>query len=182
MHYHCLIQRATQPSNAFKDKCPVCHIQIFEWDGITTLTLATRTGLELQDEKPGGYLHPDTGNWVPSDKTEYEADCAFIVTLVSQHLEAHSNEPSGFEDGSVDLVRVYYDMCMDLDRMKKPQARWLQYRTRTGVFLLGMLVAIKMRRFLMEERPGVVGTEGWMEFEEEGRRSQQRVLGEVYGP
>ncbi|CAO2657134.1 Nn.00g032600.m01.CDS01 [Neocucurbitaria sp. VM-36] len=182
IHYHCLIQLTTQPSSALKDKCFTCNTQLFEWDGITALTLATRTGLELHDENKGGYYHPGTRIWIPSDRAEYEADCALIDLLISQHFFAHLNLPSRFGDDSPDLVRAYYDVRDELEGMKRPQAKWLQWSTRTGYLLMGMLVAIKMRRFLVEEHGGIVKTEGWREFEEEAKTLQGKILEEVHKP
>lgn len=47
VHYRCLIRLATKIDDDRKDKCVTCGVQLFVWEGITALTLATRTGLEI---------------------------------------------------------------------------------------------------------------------------------------
>ncbi|KAF1842280.1 uncharacterized protein K460DRAFT_291338 [Cucurbitaria berberidis CBS 394.84] len=182
MHYRCLIWLTTQTGSDAKDKCFVCHKQLFEWDGITALTLATRTGLQLDDHNKGGNFHPNTRIWTPSDKVEYESECGLIVSLIEVHFFAQLNLPSCFADGSPDLVRAYQNVLDELDRMKKPKAKWLRWTTHTGWLLQGMLVAIKMRRFLVEAHEGIRQTEGWRAFEEGISVLQKSILEEVHKP
>lgn len=42
-----------------------------------------------------------------------------------------------------------------------------------------MLVAIKMRRYLLEEQRGILETEAWAAWEEGCQRLQRRVLEDV---
>lgn len=177
VHYSCLIWLASQTASDHKDKCPVCHIQLFEWEGITVLTLATRTDLELQDRRNDSFFQQ---MYTPSDRVAYESECTLIDTLISYFFFAQLNQPSKFTDLSPDLLRVYYDVLEDLDRMKKPVSKWLSWTTQTGFLLLGMLVAIKMRRFLIQGHKGIVCTEGWKELHEGVKVLQGKIIGEVH--
>ncbi|KAH7402890.1 hypothetical protein BKA66DRAFT_404832 [Pyrenochaeta sp. MPI-SDFR-AT-0127] len=168
VHYSCLIWLATQTTSDHKDRCPVCHIQLFEWEGITALTLATRTDLELQDQQKDGFFHPISHVYTPSDRTAYETECTLIDSLIAHFFFAQLNQPSRFVDLSPDLLR--------------PAAKWLSWTTQTGFLLLGMLIAIKMRRFLLEGHKGIVSTESWKEFDEGVKALQKRIMDEVHQP
>jgi hypothetical protein len=115
------------------------------------------------------------------DTADYEADCAAIDSLIHALFWQHLAQTSEYTDKSPDLVRCFYDVLDALQRMKKPRARWLQYETATGHFLFGMLVSIKMRRYLIEQHEGIVGTEGWTAFEEGARALQAKIGVEVDG-
>lgn len=171
---------AAQTANDSKDKCFICRRQLFEWDGITALTLAARTGIRLEDTKKGGYYDAGTLTWIPSDNAEYEADCALIDDVISRQFFRHLSLPSRFDDGSPDLVQAYTDVLDELDQMKRPQAKWLGWTTHTGFLLLGMLVAIKMRRFLVERHGGIMQTEGWRHFEDGAKTLQKKILEDVH--
>ncbi|KAH7406294.1 hypothetical protein DE146DRAFT_676815 [Phaeosphaeria sp. MPI-PUGE-AT-0046c] len=167
-HYRCLIWLATK-NIAQRDKCTVCGTQLFHWEGIAALTLATRTGLTMED---------DTSC---SEAAAYEKDCAAITSLIHSTFFTHLALPSPYTDRSPDLVQCFYDALDALERMGLPRAKWLRYETQTGHLLWGALVAIKMRKYLAEEHEWVMGTEGWRKFEEGRGMVQARILGEVRG-
>jgi hypothetical protein len=177
VHYRCLIWLASTRDVYSRDRCPQCHTTLFKWDGITALTLATRTGIDMEDRKHGDSLI--SGSFAGSDKTCYESDCAVIESMIDAQFFLHLKKTSKFEDGSPDLVQCFYDTLDALKRMEKPQARWLKYETPTGYLLWGMLVTIKMRRYLTEEHAGIQGTEGWRAFEEGRATLQGRILAEI---
>jgi hypothetical protein len=177
VHYRCLIWLASTSDIKSRNKCPQCQTTLFKWDGITALTLATRTGIDMEDSSTGGSLVP--GSFAVSDKTRYEADCAIIESLIHAQFFQHLNKVSKFADGSPDLVQCFYDVLDALKRMGKPQARWLEYETQTGYLLWGMLVIIKMRRFLVEGHAAIRGTEAWRAFEEGMGTVQGRILAEI---
>lgn len=170
VHYRCLIFAATK-SDAHHDQCNVCGAQLFQWEGITALVLAERTGLAMEDQVYA------VGS---SDREEYEEDCKAVENLIQALVGQYAQRKSKYADMSPDLVGCFYNVCDALQRMKKPKARWLKYETQTGLLLFGMLVLIMMRRFLVEQRREVLGTEGWREFEETAVWVQGRILEEVH--
>jgi hypothetical protein len=172
IHYRCLIWRATQ-DHGQRNKCHECGIQLFQWEGITALTLATRTGLNMGDGYRGGLSNM-------SDCAEYEYECAKMHSLIHAHFFAHLSKESRHADGSPDLVLCFYDVLDALQRMSKPQARWLQYNTQTGYLLYGMLVTIKMRNYLIDGHTKIEGTDAWKEFEMGRKTMQVKILAEVH--
>ncbi|KAH9868761.1 hypothetical protein J1614_007833 [Plenodomus biglobosus] len=184
VHYRCLIVRACDTPNPSRDKCPVCNMQLYEWDGMTALTLATRTGLTLVDTNPRGRLIPasqtNTSQFQPSDTVAFVTECLVIDNLIHQVYRTHLGVPSIYADGSPDLVQAYYDVLIELDKRDVPRAKWLSWSTQTGFLLFGMLVVIKMRRFLVENQSSIMRTEAWRVFEDGGRQLQGRILGEVH--
>jgi hypothetical protein len=123
---------AAQTDSANKNKCYVCLTPLFEWDAVTALTLAVRTGLELQESHKNCYLDPNTGKYTFSDREAYEEECSFIDSLITRQFFTHLELPSRFADNSPDLVGVYYAVLSELDAMKRPQSPWLGYNTATG--------------------------------------------------
>ncbi|KAH8710204.1 hypothetical protein GQ44DRAFT_568299, partial [Phaeosphaeriaceae sp. PMI808] len=165
VHYRCLIWLATQNDDR-RSRCYVCHTPLFQWEGITALTLAVRTGLDMDDG--GESVLQRLGSRRPehSDKAEYEAECAFTESLIHKQFFVHLNMSSRYEDNSPNLVQCFYDVLGDLARFSRPQARWLQFSTPTGLELFAMLVMIKMRRYLTDEHSKIVQTAGWRDLEE----------------
>jgi hypothetical protein len=176
-----LITLAAQIDSADKNKCYVCLTPLFEWDAITALTLAVRTGLELQERHKNGSFHPDTGKYASSDRKAYEEECALIDSLITQQFFTHLEQPSRFADNSPDLVGAYYAVLSELDATKRPQSKWLGYSTATGFLLFGSFVYVKMRNFLLQGHQGIVKTEGWKLFEERRLELQARLMREVHG-
>lgn len=198
LHYRCLISRACDPSHPLKNHCPTCHTQLYTWDAITALTLATRSGIHLLDTNNLPAFHPSISSssssssntntnsttltaTTLSDTAAYEADCALIVTLIHHAFFEQLALPSQFQDASPDLVRAYREVVWELERRGVPRARWLRWCTGVGWLLFGMLVFVKMRRVLEEEYGGVLGTEAWGAFEGEGYGLRERLLDEVHG-
>jgi hypothetical protein len=180
VHYRCLISTTTQTSSDGKDKCFVCRTPLFQWEGITVLTLATRTGfgfqLEEQIRDPADRLvSTSTG---PS-YTAYRAECDTIDALIPQHFFAQLTYPSRFTDRSPDLVNVYYDVIQSLAAMRRLQSRWLSYGTDIGYLLFCMFVCIKMKRWLEEKQSEITATEGWRVFEEGREAIRGKILAEV---
>jgi hypothetical protein len=179
VHYRCLIWLASKNDVYNRDKCPHCHTTLFKWEGITALTLTTRTGIDMEDSNKGGSIV--SGSFSSSDKAQYESDCAVIESIIHAQFFAHLSKLSKCGDRSPDLVQCLYDVIDTLKRMEKPQAAWLRYETKTGYLLWGMLVTIKMRRYLVEGHAAIQGTEGWRAFEEGRRTLQGRIMEEVRG-
>lgn len=180
-HYRCIIWFATRKDHR-NNRCGTCHTQLFEWEGITVLTLATRTGLEMEDNMRSAYLQvgPFKNVNKQSDKADYEAECTVIDSIIHGTFFQHLAQKSNHADESPDLVQCFYDVLDALARMQKPQARWLQYSTETGYLLWGMLITIKMRRYLLEGHAKIEGTMGWNEFEEGRKVMQGRIGAEVH--
>ena len=108
--------------------------------------------------------HNHSGNtYQSSHRDAYEADCATIHSIVSSYISQALPRPA-HADKSPDLASVYHDSLEALQRLGKPEARWLQYSTWTGFFLWNVLVGIMMRRVLEEDYAGLVGTMGWRGF------------------
>ena len=168
-------------SDGRRNKCCTCDTRLFEWDGITALTLATRTGLDLDDNTRSGFHHEKFGAFKAADRRAYEVECAVIDSTIHAHFFATLAKPSKHEDHSPDLVQCFYDVLEALKDMGKPAARWLQFSTQTGYLLWGMLVALKMGRYLIEGHGNIATTEGWKDFEEGRRVLQGRILSEVHG-
>jgi hypothetical protein len=178
VHYRCLIWLASKSDPQVRDECPQCHTRLFQWEGITTLTLATRTGIDMEDNNTGGKLTSNT--FTGSDRAWYESDCAVIESLIHAQFFLHLNKNSKYADSSPDLVQCFYDVLDALKRMDKPTAPWLKFETKPlGYLLWGMLVTIKMRRYLVEGHATIQGTEGWRKFEEGRVTLQGRILEEV---
>ncbi|KAF2823205.1 hypothetical protein CC86DRAFT_421972 [Ophiobolus disseminans] len=176
VHYRCLIWRATR-TNAEKDKCPVCNIQLYQWEGITALTLATRTRIDMED-----IVKVKSADLTPlahSDEVEFATECATIDSLIHANFFAELANPSQFTDDSPNLIQVFYNVIDALERMEKPAARWLRYFTPLGRLLYGMFVAIKLQRYLVASHAKIQGTEGWVEFEEGAKTLQGKILDEV---
>lgn len=171
IHYRCLIWLATR-DDKHHDKCPACKVVLFEVDGVGALTLAARTNVPMGDRA----LRLQEGRGRGDDEAEYEEQCEMIEGVIRDRFSRELARESGFGDGSPDLVRCFDGVVQEVGR---PGARWLRWSTTTGQLLFCMLVAIKMRRFLLEEQSGVLGTEAWAAWEEGCQRLQRRVLEDV---
>jgi hypothetical protein len=180
VHYRCFIWLATM-NDGRRNKCCVCDTRLFGWDGINALTLAKRTGLKLDDNTRPSFQHNKFGAFKLIDRMAYEAECATIDSVIHNQFFAHLARPSKHADGSPDLVQCFYDVLEMLSAMEKPKARWLQYTTSTGYLLWGMLVTIKMRRYLAEGHTRIQMTQGWKEFEDGGKALQERIWTDVHG-
>ncbi|KAF2275789.1 uncharacterized protein EI97DRAFT_355657, partial [Westerdykella ornata] len=152
VHYRCLIWRASA-NHSDRARCLTCGVVLFEWEGISMLTLATRTGL-LPIENPAlqrNYFDNDANMIVTNTREAYEADCAVIENTIYTCF----NE---------EYVRT--DVLAELHRRERPRAMWLKYHTDEGLVLWEMLVSIKLKRFIEENCGWVMGTDGWKQFEE----------------
>ncbi|KAF1828854.1 hypothetical protein BDW02DRAFT_473363, partial [Decorospora gaudefroyi] len=163
LHYRCLIQQTThQPA---KTTCPTCHTPLYAHEGITVLTLTTRTRLA-----PPGLTDPNL-----------HTDLSTIDAIVSHHFFHQLNLPSPFADRSPQLVHVYHRVMNDLAARRLPQSVWLGFSTEVGYLLFGVFVGVRMERWLGEGHGGIVGTEGWCGFEVGRAWLRVRVLGAVHG-
>jgi hypothetical protein len=136
------------------------------------LTLAARTRVPMGDRA----LRVGEGR---GDGAEYAEECGVVEGVMQAVFYKELARGSGFRDGSPDLVR-WFDGVIDEIRLKGlPRARWLCWSTGTGSLLFSLLVAVKMRRFLLEEKRGIVQTEAWRAWEEGCRRLQRRVFQHV---
>lgn len=176
IHYRCLIWLATR-EDPTRNQCPVCKTQLFEWDGISALTLATRTNLSMNDKQ---YIAMnEIQDSVTSYRREYEQECNYIETAINQHFFAQLPKASGFSDGSPDLVQCFNNIMEDFRLKERPQSKWLRWNTTTGSLLFGMLVAIKMRRYLLDGHGKIQQTEAWVAWENGCQSLQKRLLDDV---
>ena len=170
IHYRCLIWLATR-DDAHHDRCPACKVVLFEVDGMGALTLAARTRVPMGDRA----LRVQEGRG-RGDRAEYEEQCEMIERVIEGGFFRELARESGFADKSPDLVRCFDGVVEELGR---PGARWLRWSTRTGRLLFCLLIAVKMRRYLLEEQRGVLQTEAWAVWEEGCWRLQRWVLEDV---
>ncbi|KAF2681220.1 hypothetical protein K458DRAFT_392012 [Lentithecium fluviatile CBS 122367] len=178
VHYRCFIWRASLETRDH-DCCPSCNMRLFQWEGITALTLMTRTGLEMEDKEfPTHlrYVDSDTGQFVYSLYSEYVAECSFIEIVI------HRNFHQVLADRSLDLTLYYYNVLADLDRSRKVRSKWLSWHTALGYYLFGMLVAIKTRRYLLERYEHLQSTLAWKKFEEGRLMLQGKIREQVEAP
>ncbi|KAJ4293180.1 hypothetical protein N0V90_008462 [Kalmusia sp. IMI 367209] len=195
MHYRCFVFHVTR-AIPNRDRCPTCGIKLFNWEGIAALTLATRTNIEMENVHfswDQSYADPLTGHKVTSDESAYISDCALIDSLIVKHFFEQVNaslppeRSSRFPDKSPDLSASYYGVLEDLDKVGRPHAKWLSFNPtdadndRVGFSLFGMLVALKMRRYLVEQQPGIRSTDAWAAFENSREELQRMILKEVKG-
>ncbi|KAF2440418.1 hypothetical protein P171DRAFT_318177, partial [Karstenula rhodostoma CBS 690.94] len=199
IHFRCFIGHVAHQSPHLRrfpnDCCLSCGTRLFVWEGIVALTLAERTNVLMPDARftpHESYTDGNTGVYVVSDKTQYEADCELISALIQSHflnMFAPHAPPSRFVDGSPDLVTCYYAILSSLDNYGCPRSKWLAFSptgmqdggVSVGFLLFGMLVALKMRGFLNVYHAAIVETEGWAEFENMREGMQRRILGDVRG-
>ncbi|KAF2026982.1 hypothetical protein EK21DRAFT_31717, partial [Setomelanomma holmii] len=179
VHYTCLIWLATR-SHDRKGKCPTCGMQLFEWEGITALTLATRSSLNIATFVSRAIKERGQPPSLRSDMAVYEMDCEVIETMIHSQFFLHLGKPPKNADRSPDLVQCFYDVLNALQRMGKPVSGWLQYKTETGYALWCALVAIKMRRYLVEGHNTIQNTEAWRQFEDGRKVLQTNILAEVH--
>ncbi|KAH7078737.1 hypothetical protein BKA63DRAFT_409607 [Paraphoma chrysanthemicola] len=178
VHYTCLIWHATRSLDG-RDKCTACGVQLFQWEGITALTLATRTNLNTETMMNGVLLQPGLDPTKISDMAEYERECDTVESIIHAHFFVNLKKPSSNTDHSPDLVQCFYDVLNALQRMGRPQSKWLQFTTQTGCALWCALVAIKMRRYLIVGHNNIQSTEAWTQFEVLRKMLQNRILEEV---
>lgn len=169
VHYRCFIALATKNSPQ-RDKCAECGTQLFQWEGITVLTLATRTGLLMENNDP---------KFIATHAKHYEVDCVTIVQTIHEQFFAHLALESPHADGSPDLVQCFNNTLDVLRYQNLPKAKWLKYETNMGQYLWAALVAIKMRRYMMEQHAKIVITEAWDKFEQGWTTLSQRIMKEV---
>ncbi|KAH7073266.1 hypothetical protein FB567DRAFT_611494 [Paraphoma chrysanthemicola] len=179
VHYTCLIWHATRSQDG-RDKCTACGVQLFQWEGITALTLATRTNLNTETMMSGAFLQLGGDAAKISDMAEYERECDTIEAIINAHFFVNLKKPSSNTDHSPDLVQCFYDVLNALQRMGRPQSKWLQYTTQTGCALWCALVAIKMRRYLLVGHNKIQSTEAWTRFDDLRKMLQHRILEEVH--
>jgi hypothetical protein len=159
IHYRCLIHHITRISSG-NNECPYCHTQLFIWDGITALTLATRTNLTMDSRDIRlGYLCHDTGLKVWTDAQEYEADCAVIEAIIKESYNGYFTKQE--RDGGYDAYLDYECGILSNDGEGTRNSYQVE-RVQNGRFLPGPsdgspnLVAIfyaAMRRLAGMKRP-----------------------------
>ena len=178
VHYRCLIWLAIR-DGPHREKCYACNKQLFEWDGISALTLATRTSLSMGNSQMTVLRHGSRPS-VTSDKEAYEQDCQSIVDTINRRFFEQLAKPSGFADKSPCLVECFNSVLDNFKLMGRPQSKWLKWSTDTGSLLFGMLVAIKMKRYLMEGHNWILQTEAWIAWEDGCRGLQRQILEEIH--
>jgi hypothetical protein len=178
VHYRCLIELATH-GGPHKGSCNTCNTPFYEWDGINTLMLAGRTNVPIQKDQTTA-ISSSTYALVASDRDAYEQECDFIEKTIERRFFKQLAKPSGFADHSPDLVQCFNDVLNDLRLMGRPTSKWLTWSTTTGSLLFGMLVAIKMQRYLTEGHGRLKQTEAWVAWAEGCRALQARILDDVH--
>jgi hypothetical protein len=178
VHYRCLIWLASKSDPQSRDKCTQCHTRLFQWEGITALTLAARTGIDMEDHDTIGTLA--STSFAGSHSAWYEADCAVIESIIHAQYHLGLGMESKYVDFSPDLVQRFYAVLNALESMGKPSAPWLKFETRLGSLLWAMLVTIKIRKYLIAQHGAIQETEGWRRFDEWGATLQNRILEEVH--
>jgi hypothetical protein len=179
VHYRCFIYTTTQTDSDGKDKCAACRMPLFQWEGITALTLATRTGFQLEERirNPADRL---VNTSIGPSYFAFEAECDIVDAMIPQYFYAQLTQPSRFTDGSLDLVNVYHEFIKGLAAARRPHSRWLSYHTDIGYLLFCTFAGIKMRRWLLECHGRLAATEGWKAFEESRLTIQGKLWGEVH--
>jgi hypothetical protein len=175
VHYRCLIWLASSSDPQSRDKCTQCHTHLFQWEGITALTLAARTGIDMENHSTIGTLA--STSFAGSHSAWYEADCAVIESII--HAQCLGME-SKYVDFSPDLVQRFFAVLNTLESMGKPSAPWLKFETRLGSLLWIMLVTIKIRRYLIAKHRAIQGTERLRRFDEWGATLQNIILEELH--
>lgn len=170
IHYRCFVWLTTR-SDDRKDRCNVCHTKLFDWEGITTLTIATRTGFHLPDSSMVMSV---------TDEDRHSKDCTVVQNIIQAEFFKHLRSPLKYADGSPNLPQCFNDVLATLSRMNKPQSKWLKYKTNTGYLLWTILVAIKMRRYLVESHQMIQCTEAWSWFEIGMKDLQDKIMVEVH--
>jgi len=178
VHYRCFIELATR-EGLHKGLCYTCNTPLYEWDGINTLTLAIRTDIPMWKDKTTA-ISPSTYALVTSDHDAYEQECGFIEKTIERRFFKQLAKTSGFAAHSPDLVQCFNDTLKDLRLMGRPTSKWLTWSTTTGLLLFGMLVAIKMQRYLTEGHGRIKQTEAWVAWEAGCRALQARILDDVH--
>jgi hypothetical protein len=203
IHYDCFLRHVVGTSPNIdprigrpNDCCPICRTRLFTLEGIVMLTLATRTNISMADiQYPlhvDYYWDLDAGLYVVSESTAYTADCKIIEKIIiTRFISLFHNmnaRPSPYPDGSPDLWTCYYDILEDIDSRGYPKSRWLQFNRKgegrlkgVGFLLFGMLVAVKMRGFMVEHHARIMMTEAWADFENCREELQRMILKHVRG-
>ena len=178
------------------DCCPICRKRLFALEGITMLTLAIRTNIPMADVQfPGlmdSYYDEYSMTHIYSDYSAYVADCNLIETLIHLRFmglfDGQVLRVLTYPDGSPDLRECYYKILEDIDNRGYPKSRWLQFKRKgegklktVGFFLFGMLVALKMRSYMIEHHTRIVETEAWADFENSRENLQRLILKDVRG-
>lgn len=156
-------------------KCPTCDVPLFIWEGITALTLLTRTGLSITDYEPRPPLHQPTRllhynpnnrdlNSIaatllfyltpppppppPTQSFFYENDCLNLNNLIHNTFQSTLPlpPPSPYADGSIDIIAVADHVIHSFS----PKCIWLKASTRTGQLCWNILVTVKVRRYVAE--------------------------------
>ncbi|KAJ4383800.1 hypothetical protein N0V86_000643 [Didymella sp. IMI 355093] len=179
IHYRCFIELATRGGDSHEGTCYICNIPLYEWDGINTLTLASRTNVSMKNDRTTA-SSPHIYALVTSDRDDYEHECNFIEKMVDGYFFKQLAKPSGFTDHSPDLVQCFNGVLNDLRLMGRPTSKWLTWSTTTGSLLFGMLVAIKMQRYLTENHGRIKQTEAWAAWEEGCQVLQARISDDVH--
>lgn len=179
IHYRCLIELAIYDGSSHEGTCCACNTPLFEWDGINTLTLAVRTNLPINNEHVA-MINTDTHKPIITGESDYELECDFIDKTIERRFFTQLTKPSSFSDNSPDLIQCFNNALNDFRLLGRPTSKWLTWKTTTGSLLFGMLVAIKMQRFLVENHGTIMYTEAWAAWGQGFRALQARILEDVH--
>lgn len=89
-------------------------------------------------------------------------------------MQVYTNNVSKFS-----LIQIFYDVLDGLRDQRRPRSKWLQWETPIGYLLWGMLLSIKLRKYVEQHAGNITGTRGWTEFEEGRKALQRRILAQV---
>lgn len=164
---------------------------------------------DLEYPRLNHYRDPITGHTIFSDSVSYLTDCTVIDMFIKSRFDelfaptpptnrysGGSPDPSApappigrHSDGSPDLRSCLYRILENLDRYGYPKSRWLSFHrapkgespSSVGFYLFCMLIALKLRGFLIESHSSIVETHGWADFENCREEIQRLISKDVRG-
>lgn len=94
VHYNCLVFRASRANPHIHNRCPVCNLELFAWDGINVLTAAARSYFQMESENLAyHYYDYDAMMNVKTDSDQYNADCWVIELTIQAQYNIWKNQP-----------------------------------------------------------------------------------------
>ncbi|ORY00444.1 hypothetical protein BCR34DRAFT_494569 [Clohesyomyces aquaticus] len=163
IHYECFVWWITR-IHLNQDRCPACYIRVFDWDGISALTIATRSNIEMEDSPiRAPYNDSVTGKSIFTDSQQYAAECETFEKMIADHFYDHYTKSGQLYVG-VNLTSVYREVMEEIRILGMPRSRGLHWTGICGYLLFGMLVLIKLERWVKETNAGYLATQGWETF------------------
>ncbi|KAF2727403.1 hypothetical protein EJ04DRAFT_570408 [Polyplosphaeria fusca] len=194
VHYRCIIHRCTRVEGSQCNNCPTCKTKLFEWEGISVITVATRSHIEVDGlDYPQLAYETTVNRYISNEKEAYLAECEIMEMLIRKFFNVELGRLNGFDpsyescvlpnpsDGSPNLIRLWWEVLEELSRQRRPWCRLLQWKTHLGWLLFGMFVAVKIRRWVIEDPAFMIETNAWSMFEDSMRELQTKISQEIHG-